>query len=414
MRYDVIVVGAGPAGSTAARECASRGLSVLVLDKAEFPRDKPCGGAVTVRVGDMLPFELTPVVERVVHGIHMSTGRSGGFDRRSRKELAYLTQRRHLDTFLLEQAVEAGARLREKSPVRDVERHPSHVVVKTDDTSYIGATLVVADGANGAAAKLAGVDVGLTLGIAIEGNVTPSGMFPKRWEDTLGIELGGIPGGYGWLFPKEDHLNIGIGGWKYVGPSLRARLDELVRFYGYEPADLWGLKGHHLPLRNRNSPLVDGNVLLVGDAAGLLDPMTGEGIFTAVWSGKSAAKNLAAYLGEETHDLDGYRRDVERGLIPDLRISRQFHDLFHLSPGFFMSVERRTSILWQVLCRIMRGEQTYAGMMLKHPAMATITDFVSDLIRVTPLLQRRAGLRDPAPPERFFQKSSAHRAYPQA
>ena len=414
MQYDVIVVGAGPAGSTTARECVSRGLSVVILDKAEFPRDKPCGGAVTVRVAGMLPFELTPVIERVVYGIHMSTGRSDGFDRRSRKELAYLTQRRHLDTFLLERAIEAGAYLRERSPVREVERHPSHVIVRTDDASYEGSTLVVADGANGATAKLAGIEVGLTMGIAFEGNVTPSGEFPKKWEDTLAIELGGVPGGYGWLFPKEDHLNIGIGGWKYVGPSLRARLDELVRFYGYEPADLWGLKGHHLPLRNRNSPLVDGNVLLVGDAAGLLDPMTGEGIFTAVWSGKSAAKNLAAYLGEETHDLEGYRRDVEQGLIPDLRISRQFHDLFHLSPGFFMSVERRTSILWRVLSRIMRGEQTYAGMMLKHPAMATATDFISDLVRVSPLLQRRAGLRDPAPPERFFQKGSGHRAYPQA
>ena len=414
MRYDVIVVGAGPAGSTTARECASRGLSVLMLDKAEFPRDKPCGGALTARVGDLLPFELTPVVERVIYGMRLSMKRASAFDRRSSKEIAYITQRRHLDAFLVEQAIGAGVSLREKAPIREVERYPSHFAVRAGDECYTGATLVAADGANGATAKLAGVDVGLTLGVAFEGNVTPPGRFPEMWEDALGLEVGDIPGGYGWLFPKNDHVNIGLGGWKYVGPSLKARLDELVRFYGFDPADLWGLRGHHLPLRHRTSPLVDGNMLLVGDAAGLLDPMTGEGIFTAIWSGISAAKHLTAYLGEETHDLDGYRRDVETGLLPDLRVSRQFHDLFHLTPGFYFSVERRTSIMWRLLCRLFRGEQTYAGMMLKHPAVATTIDFISDLVRVTPALQRKAGLRDPAPPERFFQRSANHHhAHPQ-
>ena len=111
MRYDVIVVGAGPAGSTTARECASRGLSVLMLEKAEFPRDKPCGCALTARVGDLLPFELTPVVERVIYGMRLSMmKRSTAFGRRSSKKIAYLTQRRHLDAFLVEQAIK-GRRL---------------------------------------------------------------------------------------------------------------------------------------------------------------------------------------------------------------------------------------------------------------------------------------------------------------
>ena len=261
---------------------------------------------------------------------------------------------------------------------------------------------MAADGANGQTAKLAGIDAGLIYGIALEGNITPSGGFPQEWEDSLGMDLGGVPGGYGWNFPKGDHLNLGIGGWKYIGPTLRPRLDELVRFYGFEPADLWGLRGYHLPLRQPKSPLVDGNVLLVGDAAGLLDPFTGEGIYAALWSGRTAAKHLAAYLGEETHDLDGYRREVERELLPDLRASRQFHDLFHMWPGLYIGVERLTSILWKITCGVLRGEQTYVGVMQNHPMLATIVDFVSDLVRVTPFLQRIAGLREPAPPQRFF------------
>ena len=72
MKYDVIVVGAGPAGSTTARECAARGLSVLMLDRAEFPRDKPCGGGITVRASRMLPFSIGPAVELAINDVHLT------------------------------------------------------------------------------------------------------------------------------------------------------------------------------------------------------------------------------------------------------------------------------------------------------------------------------------------------------
>jgi len=410
MRYDVIVVGAGPAGSTTAREAASRGLSVLMLDKAEFPRDKPCGGGVTIRAAGLLPFEITPVVERVIFGMRVSVRRSKKFiDRRSDRELTYLTQRSRFDAFLVEKAIESGVTFRQRSAVTELVRYPTHVVVRTPSEVFEGTTLVAADGANGVTAKLAGVDVALTQGIAFEGNVTPSGEFPKQWEDMLGLDLGGTPGGYGWIFPKGDHLNIGIGGWKHTGPSLRSRLTELVHFYGFDHSDMWGMRGHHLPIRRSGSPLVDGNVVLVGDAAGLLDPMSGEGIFAAIWSGGAAARHLKAYLSGEAPDLDGYRQEVERDLIPDLLVSRRFHDLFHLTPGIYIGLERRTSIIWQLACRIMLGEQTYTGVMQMHPKIATVVEFLSDLVRVTPFLQRLSGQRDPAPPQRFFQRTAQHR-----
>ena len=402
MRYDVIVVGAGPAGSTAARECASRGLSVLLLDRAEFPRDKPCGGGVTFRAAGELPFDLAPVVERVMHGMYLSVNRAKGFHRRSTRELAYFTQRRQLDTYLVERATEAGASLRERAVVRDVETRASYMIVRTGDESFEGRTLVAADGANGQTARLAGVDAGLIHGLALEGNVTPSGDYPEDWKDVMGLDVGGPPGGYGWIFPKGDHLNIGVGGFRHIGPNMRESLDHLVRFYGFDPGDVWGMRGHHLPIRRPTSPLVSGNVILVGDAAGLLDPLTGEGIYAAIWSGKAATRHLAAYLGEDEKDLDGYRREVERELIPELRVSRRFKDLFLLAPGFYIRIERWTSILWKLTVRILRGEQTYDGVMDRHPKLATVIDFVSDLVRVTPVLQRIQSLEEPPPPQRFF------------
>src|SRR5437899_13029441 len=106
MRYDVIVAGAGPAGSTAARECAAMGRSVVIVDRAEFPRDKPCGGGVNMRAAHLLPSTIEPVVERVIHGLRVSVKQGPSYTRRSETPLTYMTQRRNFDAFLLERAGE--------------------------------------------------------------------------------------------------------------------------------------------------------------------------------------------------------------------------------------------------------------------------------------------------------------------
>src|SRR6266481_1397216 len=121
MTYDLIVVGGGPGGSTAAREAAAAGARVLLLEKAAFPRDKPCGGGVNLRAAKLLPFDLAPVTERTITGVHFSLRMHGGFTRRFPGTLTYMTQRSRLDHFLVEQAVTAGAELREREPVRAIE-----------------------------------------------------------------------------------------------------------------------------------------------------------------------------------------------------------------------------------------------------------------------------------------------------
>jgi flavin-dependent dehydrogenase len=249
---------------------------------------------------------------------------------------------------------------------------------------------------------MCGIAIGLLTGIALEGNVTPKVEFPPMWEDTLGLDVGTVPGGYGWIFPKGDHLNLGIGGWKYVGPDLKWHLKGLVEYYGYSMEDVWGQRGYHLPIRQKYSPLADGNVALVGDAAGLVDPLTGEGIHSALWSGRSAAKHIAEYVNGDAPDLSGYEREVMSEIVPELRISRQFHDLFNLAPQIFIGIERRTGWLWGVTERIILGDETYETLMQRRENLRLLVDLASDFVRVTPMLQRAAGLRDPAPPQRFF------------
>lgn len=363
--YDVIVAGAGPAGSTAARECAARGLSVLLLDRATFPRDKPCGGGVNVRAARLLPFDLDPVVERTATGVRFSLKLSRSFDRDYPAALTYMTQRSRLDTFLVERAVEAGAVLRERSPVQGVERHDGdgrsgRVVVKAGGETLEGRTLVVADGANGPAARLAGIALNRRMGIALEANVSDP-RAADAWRSMIGLDLGSTPGGYGWLFPRGDHVNIGVGGWLHTAPRLRARLERVARFYRLDPAAMWNVRGHHLPVRRAGAPLVSGNIVLVGDAAGLLDPLTGEGIHAAFWSGRAVAAHLAAFLGGQIPDLQPYAQEVEATLGADLAVAAWLHRVIDRFPVAFVALVERKTTAWQLVCEILRGDESYAG-----------------------------------------------------
>ena len=403
MRYDVIVVGAGPAGSTTARECARRGLSVLVLDKAEFPRDKPCGGGVTVKAAGQLPFDLGPVTERVVTSVRFSLRGAQPFRRAADAPLVYLTQRRRLDAFLLEQARVAGAMIREGTPVREVLAEPSRVVVRAAGETFVARAVVVADGANSRSARQVGLAGQRWMTVALEGNVSPATGVPEEWHDAFGFDLGWVPGGYGWLFPKGDHVNIGVWGWTHTGPHLRAYLRALTAAYGFDPAALWGVRGHHLPLRQPGAPLARGGALLVGDAAGFVDPFTGEGIGGALWSGRVAAPVLAAYAAGDLDDLTPYTEIVRREVLPELRVAHQCAELFHLSPRLQVALMRHWRPWWRLFARLARGEQHYSEIRRVLGPLAPAVDLACDFARVTPLVHRYAGPATDLTPRRLLR-----------
>lgn len=389
MRYDVIVAGAGPAGSTAAREAASQGLSVLLLDRAQFPRDKPCGGGVNMRAANLLPFSVEPVAERVIRGLRVSVKQGESYTRRSSDPLTYMTQRKRLDAFLLEQALRAGATLRERASVTQVELFDDHVAVRAGSTWVAGETLVVADGANGRTAEMAGLDTRRELAIAFEGNVTVEGEYPPEWVDVFGVEVGTCPAGYGWLFPKGDHVNIGVGGHWSMGPSLRPRLDSLTRYYGFEPSAMWGVRGHPLPVRRPGGTVQAGRVVVVGDAAGMVDVLSGEGIYSAIWSGRSAAEHIARFLQGFSPDLSGYGVAVDRELGQDLEVSRQLHQIFHISPPLSALLVRRSSRMWRLVCGLLTGDVTYSSLRQRGAALTSAIDLLSATGRLT--ARRRLG-----------------------
>jgi geranylgeranyl reductase family protein len=347
-RYDAAVIGAGPAGSATAIHLARGGASVLLIDKASFPRDKPCGGGLTLRAVRQMPVDPAPVVEHEVDRMEFRLGRRSRFERRGRRgPFVLMTQRRRLDEFLAEQAAAAGADFRDGVKVTGVEAGR----VRVDGEEVEAGIVVGADGANGTTARSLGLGGRITHGVAYEGNAP----FDDRYRGLAVIELGTIPGGYGWVFPKGDHVNVGVGGWEEEGPRLRGHLAELCRRQGIDGGSLEGVRGHRLPLRRGGFVPARGRSLLVGDAAGLVDPLTGDGMYEAFVSARLAAEAALDVLAGRAETVEPYTERLAAALGPLAGASWGAKIALDRFPRTVFTLAR-APLVWPVVERLVRGD----------------------------------------------------------
>jgi geranylgeranyl reductase family protein len=356
-RFDAIVVGAGPAGSTTAYRLADAGASVLLLDKARFPRDKPCGGGMTLRAVRQCPVDPTPVVEEWVDIVELRFRYGDTVVRHSPGPFAWMTQRRRLDAFLLDVARERGAEVREGVSVR-IE--PGNVVVVDDGDRFVADALVGADGANGITARAVGLGESLRYGVAYEGNVGYDAVARERYARRVVIELADIPGGYGWVFPKGDHANVGVGAWLDEGPKLREHLRRLCEAHGLDAGKLDSLRGHRLPLRMRGTAIAGERTLLVGDAAGLIDPVSGDGMYECFVSSRLASEAIMELLAGGATTLARYEAAVDRELMPLHRASWRLKQALDRWPRASWRVAR-TALLWRSIEGLLQGELAHPG-----------------------------------------------------
>ena len=197
-------------------------------------------------------------------------------------------------------------------------------------------------------------------GVALEGNLSYEQLPVGAWHGNLILELGVVPGGYGWIFPKGDHVNVGVGGWESEGPKLRRHLRLLCEQYGVELRELSNLRGHRLPMRTPATVLARGRALLVGDAAGALDPVSGDGIYEALVTARLAAEHTLALLDGGAESLEPYEAAVRRELDPlasagwgaKVALDRYPRAVFALM---------RLPITWQALEKLMLGEAAHPG-----------------------------------------------------
>ena len=361
---DVIIAGAGPAGSLAAYELASRNVSVLILEKSAFPRYKVCGAGLTYKILKEIPFDVSPVFETQIHNIIFSTGFRECFSRNSQEPMLFCTNRDKLDDFLLKKAVEAGARVVHGEKVMEVIQEEDGVTVITRTGRFHAKLVIGADGASSAVARSAGLRENILQGLAWEAEIKVDPATIREFSQTVFLDWGSFPGGYGWVFPKGDHLSIGVGGpaslSKWMMPYYEKMLGYLDAGYGIKVLETISLKSWPIPVRVKRSRFHNGRVLVAGDAAGLTDPLTGEGIYYAVRSGILAARSCYEYLNSGSPSLESYSKAVNDELMSELLEANRIKHLFNTFPSTIHRFVRDSERAWRAFIRILRGERLYA------------------------------------------------------
>ena len=279
----VLIVGAGPAGAAAAATLARADVECLIVDKATFPRDKLCGGLVTERcmklVRTVFNLDFDPAILNSSSDIKLmmnDTVMTHVVD----QTVLNFTMRRDFDHWLLQKAIDLGANIRLGVGVAKIEKTQ---VVLSDETVIQFDTLIGCDGVN-------------------------SGVARHLFGQSVEIDFGAANWGYGWAFPKKKSITIGVGGVHAKNPNMKVRLKEYLAAHGVDPKDC-KIKGQYIPFGDyRRMPGRD-NIVLCGDAAGMVDPITGEGIGYAIQSGASAARAvMKSSTCDDTFKI--YRREI--------------------------------------------------------------------------------------------------------
>jgi flavin-dependent dehydrogenase len=268
---------------------------------------------VTLRAARWAPCDVAPVVEHVVSIAELYDGTGSARVRRADKPIAYMTQRRRLDQFLVEQAIAAGAHFRD-GVGRVAVGVDGGLAVSVKGERWDARVVVGADGANGTTAQALRLGKIQATGVAVEGNLPRASADLSRYDGRGVVQFGIVPGGYGWIFPKGDHANVGIGGWVAEAPRLREQLRLFCERHELPFEALQNIRGHRLPMTAPHATLANDRACLIGDAAGLVDPLTGDGMYECFLSAQLASENVLALLDGRTNNLSAYQDSLAHRL----------------------------------------------------------------------------------------------------
>ena len=375
-KYDVIVVGMGPAGALAAYELSQRGVSVLAFDTQAHPRYKVCGGGLSARISNILPEDFLSVVEKTVHRVQFICGAQQSFLIESSEPIAYMVMRQNFDQWLVEKARQAGTEIREGERVVDIQDEEESVDVFTKEGRYRSRVVIGADGVMSVVAQRCFPGRSLRSIPALESEVQGEPSHAFQETPTALISLQAAKKGYGWIFPKQQGLSLGVG--EFVKGTKRPK-QSFRDFIGHE-STLVGLKipaplGYPLPIaqvsRNGHSwsgSLVRGRAMLVGDAGHLVDPLLGEGIYYAVRSGQLAAQNVVGMLEIlSSCRLSDYEILVENEFGAEFRAASRLGKIVYGLPRSVhgWAGQRFPDAYQRVLqryCKVLQGKETYQGL----------------------------------------------------
>jgi geranylgeranyl reductase family protein len=380
--FDVIVVGAGPAGSTAARVTAESGLRTLLIDRSEFPRYKTCGGGlIGPSLGSLPPGTVLPAQHEVFSTTFTRTGER---ERRweSSEPVLTLIDRLNFDDMLLRLAAEHGVETVTGVLVTSVIDDGEFATIKTDHGDYRSRYLIGADGSASRLGKYVGVSMArVDLGLEVE---LDSQAVSSDWAGHIHLDWGPIPGSYAWVFPKQGTLTVGVIARKGMPTETRKYLVDFLAQRGLSELPVLRQSGHLTRCRTLTSPLGKGRVLLVGDAAGLLEPWTREGISFAIRSGRIAGSVVDRVIRGAgvglSHDAQRtYAEEIDRTLGSEMRAGFICLRLFEKYPSVVHALMTRSSFGWQQFCKITRGDVTLATMVQNRPARHVLQSVLARL-----------------------------------
>jgi geranylgeranyl reductase family protein len=360
--YDVVIVGGGPAGASAAYCLATAGIKAIVLEKGSLPRYKTCGGGIVRRGLRRLPIAIGDAVERECFTAEIHLHDAGlRFETRRQVPIVSMTMRDRFDYLLLSAAREAGADIA-CCEVLDVCPHREQVELLTSHGPLHTRFVIAADGALSTVARKTNWPDNRPFIPALEYEVTVGDSLLARFAQSARFDFGVVPCGYGWVFPKKEHLSIGVFTLRRGGANLNEKFHSYLRLLGIAQAPRMERHGSLIPVTTRRAPFAIGRILLVGDAAGFVDPLTGEGISFAIRSGQIAARSLVGGNLAAEEVIHTYNAEIAGGILSELRAAKILSRLLYHHPALrsllFRLYGQRFS---EVVTDIMAGDRTYRG-----------------------------------------------------
>ena len=358
--YDVLIAGAGPSGTIAGYHLAQAGMKVLILEKTRFPRRKVCGGALTRKALNELPFDISPVIHREVDRGYLGFRGQTIAAIHADTPIAYLVERSSFDAFLLDKAIEQGADCIQQAQVINVSQTNAGVTVHIREASYQGRFLIGADGVHSTIAKRTGFRKPIPTSLCYEARLELPQNPANNHLDTITFDFGTLWWGYGWIFPKQDHLNVGVfRNW----PGKKTSRKQLLRFIHQHPglndAKILDIRAFPGPLGGTPGPFHADRTLLCGDAAGLADPWLGEGIYYAIASGRIAAEAILQATNQPDPDLSSYSQQIQENFIQQFRYARRFAILVSLFYRVNINLLKDSPTLQRMITDLLTGTRTY-------------------------------------------------------
>lgn len=365
--YDIIIVGAGPAGGTAAYHLAKKGRSVLVLEKESLPRYKPCGGGVSPAIAQWFDFDFSSAISVKADSLRFTWKLGDPVEAKiATKEPVWMVRRDVFDHFLVQQAQKQGAELRDNTEVTGIEFNSDTWQVNTANGPVTGRYLIAADGAKGSMAKWLGFkERKRRLAGALEAEI-PAVVENKS---TIHFEFGLVKNGYIWNFPKAEGYSIGVG--TFIGgerQDFKQILDEYAKSFNVD-IKMSKQYGHPLCIWDGVQKLHAQNAVLAGEAACVVDPMTAEGIRPSIFTGLLAAEFIDRALSGDINALEQYSEAINEQWGSDMAWAQKIAKAFYRFPniGYKVGVKRPSAA--QIMGKILCGELRYgdiAGRALKR------------------------------------------------